>query len=1115
MQRASYDDEKNEAPAHSPASFMRARRPELYSDSILVEERGMDRSQFEFHLHTLTQRKEETRFEHFCRRLGEKELCPNLLPQTGPTGGGDSKVDSETYPVAESIADRWYEGDPSRAASERWAFAFSAKADWKPKVKDDVRKVAETRRGYTVVYFMTNQAVADRERAKVEDELRAKWNFDVRILDRTWIVDRVVQNGRWDVVYQTLDILAPVGREHTKIGPLDTQREQELEELDKLIENTARYIGAGWQLFEDCLQSALVARALGRPRSEVDGRFDRAQRLAEKHSSQRQLFQVHYHRAWTANWWYDDYSELNRLYELAEPIGLSSEHVWDVDKLENLWQVGIAWTRAGGIARPEEWAPRTERLREALLRHAMDSNRPTSALWARTQLLFIDLNAAVGNEDEIAATLSGLKAVLKEADGHIDYPADTVARIIEELAEVLGSSDVVDEVFEAAVALRAKRFGRGKEGEMRLRRGLQKLNSGSHYAAIRQCAAAQTLLAQEEHRDDFVRAVAATGLAYEAAGLLWAARSNLVVALGRAMSEYQKDGKIPGVALSFLRKLVWLELQLGRIPCVLGWLSWFEPLMTIVGPDETTEMEVRQEYAHVDTVLGILMLRTAFSDLPVLTWVPDSFDSKALPMSSVAMLFSLGDMERLRAELGDSGVEGMDKVMIGWLMQPAASDLPAVAQWNTGPTVSMRTVILGCVIECVAESDVSAVLTAEALLGFLEALLSTSIDQSRYAASSIEYLRLDVVVGTGRGDVVPLTHETVEDDCGEVSIRVVLSSLTAPRMAQHSRFSKALLGLLGDVLGQLCLSSMSESLRKLFDEDGSIDRALMVARSTISTCNVLGDSPKYWAKDWASEWQGNVSKVHRTNAWNEGMPAVTPISTGTDDKVSKRLEFADGPPPDDLFGVDGLTHKKMRVHSPINMHLWDRARWGGCAYAGYIGSPPKMHLCFDDIQSGEKIFRGWRKRVGRVDAEGWIGLTIITGVDRANPSHYLVSISVGEDYIASKSGPNQFFTMVSRSKEMTPKDTRNLDIFLREFRKYDGFFLAPAGMSNGNLVMPEHLADLAIIKRKLSVIEAWAVGPNHPASVSLQGVTDPVIPAGTIDVPFRRLQEVSKSRGKA
>ena len=130
----------------NPTDFMRARRPELYSDTMYKEELILDRNQFEFHLDTLTQRKEEIRFEHFCRRLAEKELCPNLLPQTGPTGGGDSKVDAETFPVAETIAERWYEGDPKRAPRERWAFAFSAKKKWRPKVEDDVRKIVDTGR---------------------------------------------------------------------------------------------------------------------------------------------------------------------------------------------------------------------------------------------------------------------------------------------------------------------------------------------------------------------------------------------------------------------------------------------------------------------------------------------------------------------------------------------------------------------------------------------------------------------------------------------------------------------------------------------------------------------------------------------------------------------------------------------------------------------------------------------------------------------------------------------------------------------------------------------------------------------------------------------------------
>src|SRR5258706_14493727 len=93
-----------------PSEYMRARRPELFSDSTEINTPNLTHDVFEYHLDTLTNRKQETVFEHFCRRLAEKELCPNLIPQTGPTGGGDSKVETETYPHAEGIALRWYHG---------------------------------------------------------------------------------------------------------------------------------------------------------------------------------------------------------------------------------------------------------------------------------------------------------------------------------------------------------------------------------------------------------------------------------------------------------------------------------------------------------------------------------------------------------------------------------------------------------------------------------------------------------------------------------------------------------------------------------------------------------------------------------------------------------------------------------------------------------------------------------------------------------------------------------------------------------------------------------------------------------------------------------------------
>lgn len=101
--------------------------PEQFSDSVIIREAEIDRNFFDYFLSTISSKSMEKDFEHFCQKIIEREVCPNLLSQTGPTGGGDSKVDSETYPVSEEITQTWFYGYGDRAGSERWAFAFSAK----------------------------------------------------------------------------------------------------------------------------------------------------------------------------------------------------------------------------------------------------------------------------------------------------------------------------------------------------------------------------------------------------------------------------------------------------------------------------------------------------------------------------------------------------------------------------------------------------------------------------------------------------------------------------------------------------------------------------------------------------------------------------------------------------------------------------------------------------------------------------------------------------------------------------------------------------------------------------------------------------------------------------
>lgn len=1090
----------------SPTDFMRGRRPELYADSVIVEEDAITRNQFEFYLDTLTQRKEEFPFEHFCRRLAEKELCPNLLTQTGPVGGGDSKVDSETYPVADTIAERWYQGDPERAANERWAFAFSAQRTWRPKVQKDVRKIVETKRGYSLIYFMSNQAIRDKERATVEDALREEHGIEVRILDRSWIVERVTQNRRWDVVYETLDIERPRGHVKAVRGPLDAERLRDLEELDRLIEDSARYANSKYQLAEDCLQTAILARGLDRPRTEIDGRFDRAERIATDQEDKRQLFRIIYQRAWTANWWFDDFAELDRLYKVAEPLALDSELVWDLEKLVNLWQVGTTWRREGpGVDDVENWEAHTNRLREALAHHATDTEKPTSALWARTELIFMDFIGAAGDVERLPHVLASLKDILKEVEGHLDYPVEIVIEIVQDLGSALGGDETYDELFETAIELQGRRTGKAEQGLMRLSRGIQKLEARKTYDAIDQFAKAQSLLAQDENKAQFIRALVGTALGYEAAGLLWAARANLIVALDRALYEDIKDGQVTPESLPLIRKLVWIELQLGRMPCVLVWLEFFHLIRNTLEKEEPEWLE--KEYQLIDAVVGILVLRTRYQDWPSLGRVAAVLEGFSLPLSRGAALFALGHEDDFRSENGQVD-DDLDHFFSLWLRQPAAADLRQEADWHLDKMVVMRTVVMGCEIELAAENSVSSILLGEAILAFLESFMSTAIRLKGLSAAR-PYMKIEVRQSKSAKE--PFIHQIKEDDCGEINIIVTHPKIALTRLVQHEGYQDALFDLLAPLVAYLHIPFSLESLHKLFADDRAPDRALLAARAPLSLSNLLGENPRYYLIDWANDCPQESFKLLRTEPWEpQDEPPIPRENAQEDDSRSLAKE----PSPENLYGVDGLKHRDLQVFSPINIPLWDKARWRGLGFVTFPDTPraPELVLLFTDIEAGLKIFRGWRKRLGEMDKDEWIGLTLITGINNENPADYRLEITIDHDYLCRRSKPNNPFMLVNRMQDMEPADTANLDRFLDAYKQTGRYQLVP-GFQKDERSEPSCVRELFIEKSKLRIVPAWQIGPNDPANMAIEGIENPYIPPYVVKPPiWKALKQLAEQR---
>src|SRR5439155_8039691 len=149
-----------------------------------------------------------------------------------------------------------------------------------------------------------------------------------------------------------------------ELGPNDARREAELKKLDEEIADPTRYQGVPYQFGEDCLRSALLARSLEFSRAEIEGRFARAEQVAKKLGHPQQRLRIAYAKAWTAFWWFDDFDQLNVLYDDVETLAIGSDQADDLELLANLWTVLTTSINAGELdLKVAKFDQRTAKLR--------------------------------------------------------------------------------------------------------------------------------------------------------------------------------------------------------------------------------------------------------------------------------------------------------------------------------------------------------------------------------------------------------------------------------------------------------------------------------------------------------------------------------------------------------------------------------------------------------------------------------------------------------------------------------------------------------------------------------------------------------------------------------
>lgn len=1093
-----------------PSDFMRARRPEKFSDSHTVVESRLTRELLEYHLDTLTSRKQETEFEYFAKRLSEKEICPNLIPQTGPTGGGDSKTDTETYPVSDAIAERWYQGIGREASSERWAFAFSAKKEWRPKVQGDVKKIVDTNRDYKQIIFITNQFVRDKVRAEVEDELTRLYSIPVRIHDRSWIIDKVFTNDRQALTIESLH-LTGFENEINKKGPRDLNRERELRELDAEIADTSRYQGVEYQLAEDCLRSAELARGLELPRVEVDGRFARAERIAEKIGHTQQRLRIAYAKAWTAFWWYNDFEEFNKLYTQVENFADGSFQANDIELLVNLWNCLSATIARGQLeSTATNFTSRTEKLKSELNRLASDTDRPNNALQARANRLLIDLNEAFSKHDNTAVNevLMGFMSILKAATPLGAFPVEPLEKIISELGDILPDNATYDELFEQLVHFMEERRSEGESGCALLTRAYQKFDAEKYYDAIRFFGRAQERLIKHEYRNQLVAALVGCGLAYEAVGLLWAARSCVLAGTSQLFAEFLEDGTLSTRALSSVQKLTWIELQLGRIPCVLSFMELADILAGHLQLNEKRLKSFEKQRETQDQVLGILLLKAFLDDLIKLVFLPQILEQRQLPNSHMALLYALGYESFLREEgwiPQEEPTESVRKFFEQWINQPAKDDIPERPVLFSEESTELRSCILGCDIHIETACDLGSIQLAETILGALEAFLATSAGQMELIPYRQE-LTLNIKP-LSDGSIVDPSFQIKEQE-GVPVIEIRHPPLFSPTTVDARTKQKDwILELIIFVLPQFVIVRELQYLEQLAKEESVFSRSLNFSEVSVSTSNVLGNTPKLLLNDWEKEPRTSEYPLLRTEPWFAHLP-----KTADDNNLASIWsKLGEGsPPPGLLNDMRTAKHGEHNVVSLIDIPLWDKAKWRATAFMSTLNdrTPPLLGIGFQDEAAGKTIFQALRKRLGNIDSTEELRISIITGIDRNNPFAYKVVIGSNPKASDFKKG---FLTMVARINIMEARDPKNLTSFLESYHRAGRYFIVPAAFSTPQNP-PQFFFELAIGKTELNVRPAWLIGENDPDGCALSADDDPIIPDGEIDPPVRRALERKRKR---
>ncbi len=1039
-------------------SYYRKKRPEKFSDTVENYEIPLTKELFEMQMERLSTKKMQGAFENFIVSVVKRQITPNIKPQTGPDGGGDGKVDAETYQVSDDIADKWYSCEDTAKGEKRWAFAISCMKKWKSKVESDVAKIAGTNRGYSRVLFFSNQFIKASTRLDVEKDLSEKYGIKVDIFDGLWCENAVFNDGCMGLALEHLEFSDEYKKRQVIIGPNDKARQERLDVIEK---NILRHIsGIDTEYIDELHETCLLSRGLERPRTEIEGRFMRAMRECEAHGTPQQMFLLIYDHAWTCFFWFEDidaaYADLQKL----KPYIETNTTVLRLERYTTLL-TNLINLASVGLYDVETVKTECDYIKKFEDRLKADSSKPSCLLFLRIYLAERRLISHIQQHQPIDEDIAVLRPLLLDSTSHIDISFETNYKVINMLSEVIEESQEFDDLIDEMADILAKKMSQVNAADLRFIRAEAQLKKKNWKSVVKQLGFCVYAYEQEEYQEKLIKSAGYMGIALRHLNLPYSSEAYLLKCASFLIRQFYATGIVPHLLVTVLQKLCELEVILGRI--VMFW-NWYELLHVVANNGQFCDEDVFKEATQINDAAWACRLSVTDLRDSTIAKLPDIFERLGMYVSS----------EYLKLIMGYS--EEVDKKCLPTLQsmvensklqnQPLFEQLLDKINISASGQVYLKTSVRNHTICVSYENDCEIQRLVEIFLASVESFYATF---EHYDVMAIDNeINVRVVLSTEPSVIVPLSKSS------EYEFRV-------NKTDNDDKYLECILVFISNMLfrNSVTKDDINAMLASRQNGERLIDRVTVLQHTKFDMVSVLGKTFKYKLEDWMRD----TDKLYTYKG--------------------QRTDFCE------KIYTNHLQSDMTTVKVNSDMSLWDYAGWSGCCFVhGQCGyTPPCFGLVFKNLEIGKTIVSEWKPTTD--DGRPRIHIYIVRGIDAYNPTHYRVCIAPA---FPTEIEPHRYIAQVCRKHTMTPATSENLDRFEEQFQRYGVCGLMAFQISDDNAVaLPESFND-AFIFSDIEFREAHLIGLDDEARIAIEPDDNPYIPQEAKDTApvVKVLKELQK-----